>query len=128
MVIGGDNDRPELLAATCAGAQVLVHEGTCTRGVAHRSEAGYGHSYAAQVAEFAESAALPHLILTHFSPRYQLDPARAPSIHDLRAEAAALCSGDLHMAEDLARYRLDRRGNLRRQRLTGESTAAPEQR
>src|SRR5690606_40289467 len=52
IVIGGDNDRPELLADTCRAAQVLVHEATYTQPAATAARDQFGHSTAAQVAAF----------------------------------------------------------------------------
>lgn len=114
VVVGGDNDRPELLTEACQGAQVLVHEATYTRAVANDARADFGHSTAAAVAAFAEQAGLAHLVLTHFSARYQADPKRSPSIEDIRAEAAALYRGRLFLAEDFARFHLGRDGELHR--------------
>lgn len=118
VVVAGDNDRPELLRQACAGAQLLVHEATYTADVAVRV-GPVGHSSAAQVAAFAEAVALPQLLLTHFSPRYQPDPARSPSIEDIRREAASHYGGRLWLAEDLARYHLDRQGRLSRRDPAG---------
>ena len=118
IIVGGDNDRPELLAEAAKGAQVLVHEATYTADVAAKVGPGVGHSCAAQVAAFAQAAGLPNLVLTHFSARYPSREAGAfgapagPSIDDIRAEAAATYRGQLVLAEDFARYRLDRSGTL----------------
>lgn len=120
VVVGGDNDKPELLEALCEGADLLVHESTYTLEVAAKVGPEPQHSTAAQVAEFAERVGLSHLILTHFSPRYLDAPAINPatgeqkglSVDDLRAEAKALYSGNLCMAADLERYNLNRKGEL----------------
>lgn len=114
VVVGGDNDRPELLAEACRSAQVLVHEATYTQAVANDARAGFGHSTAAAVATFAQAAGLANLVLTHFSARYQADPKRGPCIEDIRAEAAAAYRGRLFLAEDFARFRLGRDGELQR--------------
>ncbi|HEY0844591.1 MAG TPA: MBL fold metallo-hydrolase [Noviherbaspirillum sp.] len=113
IVIAGDNDRPDLLAAPCREAQVLIHEATYTTEIAGRM-AGHGHSSAAAVAGFAQSIALPNLILTHFSARYQAGTGRSPSIEDIRMEAALHYHGQLFLAEDFARYRLNKAGQLLR--------------
>ncbi|QJD60424.1 ribonuclease Z [Pseudomonas sp. gcc21] len=112
IVVGGDNDTPALLAQACEGAQVLVHEATYTQAVAENARADFGHSTAAAVAIFAESAGISNLVLTHFSARYQANPARSPSIEEVRSEAAAYYSGRLFLAEDFARYRLTTDGTL----------------
>ncbi len=123
IVVGGDNDKPDLLAAACQGAQVLVHEATYTEDVAQKVGEGVGHSAAAWVAAFAESVKLPHLVLTHFSARYQAEPERSPSIEDVRAEAAAHYHGTLFLAEDFARFRLGKSGVLSRVAAQGKGAA-----
>lgn len=125
VVVGGDNDKPELLKALCEDADLLVHESTYTLEVAAKVGVEPQHSTAAQVAEFAERVGLPHLILTHFSARYLDVPAINPvtgeqrglSVDDLRTEAKALYSGNLFMAADLERYNLSRKGGLQCERL-----------
>ena len=107
LVIGGDNDTPALLTDACQGAQVLVHEATFSQADVNEARGSFGHSTAGQVAEFAERAGLPNLVLTHFSARYQRD-----SIDRLRDEAAARYRGRLFLAEDFARFRLDKAGAL----------------
>lgn len=114
VVVGGDNDRPELLAEACRQAQVLIHEATHTEEVAARIAADIGHSTAARVAAFAQSAGLPNLVLTHFSPRYQFDPDHRPSIEEIRTEAQRNYHGQLFLAEDFSRFRLSRSGQLSR--------------
>jgi ribonuclease Z len=112
IVIGGDNDRPELLADACRECDVLVHEATYTAEVAKKSGESFGHSSAEQVAAFAEAVSIPNLILTHFSARYQADPAKAPSIDDIRKEAAAIYKGSLFLAKDFANYKLQKSGEV----------------
>ncbi len=112
IIVGGDNDRPELLTAASQGCQVLVHEATYTADVAAKVGPGVGHSCAKRVAAFARSVGLPNLVLTHFSARYQSDAHPGPSIEDIRAEAASAYEGQLYLAEDFARYRLERTGSL----------------
>lgn len=96
IAVGGDNDQPDLLTEACRAAKVLVHEATYTK----------------DIAAFAQSAGLPHLLLTHFSARYQADATRSPSIEDIRSEAKEIYPGQLFLAEDFARYRLDKAGSL----------------
>jgi len=112
IIIGGDNDRPELLADTCRGAQVLVHEATYTQPAATAARDQFGHSTAAQVAAFAENVGLPNLVLTHFSARYQPGTNRGYAIEDIRAEAAAVYQGQLFLAEDFLRLHLSKDGVL----------------
>lgn len=114
IVIGGDNDRPELLRDACLNAQVLVHEATYTQAIAEAGKADFGHSTAAQVAALAQAVGVPNLVLTHFSARYQSDPRRGPSIEDIRAEAARLYQGRLVLAEDFLQLRLGKDGTMQR--------------
>lgn len=101
-VIGGDNDTPALLAAACAGADVLVHEATYTEATLHKVGPGPQHSSAQRVAQFAEQAGLPTLVLTHFSPRYDTREGMA----ELAAEARQHFSGKLLLAKDLETYEI----------------------
>lgn len=112
IVVSGDNDSPALLAEAAKGADVLVHEATFTEPVLQRSQSNFGHSTAAAVAQFAEAAGVPNLVLTHFSARYQDNPQRSPSIDDVRQEAQAHYSGQLTLARDLQRYHLGKDGLL----------------
>lgn len=112
IIICGDNDTPELLAKVVPGADVLVHEATFCQSLIDRTRESYGHSSAAAVARFAESAGIPNLVLTHFSARYQANPEQSPFIGDIREEAAACFTGRLILAQDLQRYHLDREGRL----------------
>lgn len=114
VIVCGDNDTPERLAEVAPGADVLVHEATFTQPIVDRTRASYGHSTAAAVARFAEAAGIPNLVLTHFSPRYQANPQRSPSIEEVREEAEAHFTGQLILARDLQRYHLDRDGRLER--------------
>ncbi|MGE8390327.1 MAG: MBL fold metallo-hydrolase [Pseudomonas sp.] len=112
VIVCGDNDSPELLAEVAKGADVLVHEATFTQPIIERSGATFGHSSAAQVARFAETAGVRNLVLTHFSARYQPDPRRSPCIDDVREEALARYSGNLTLARDLQRYHIGRDDSL----------------
>jgi ribonuclease Z len=114
VIICGDNDTPQLLAEVAIDADVLVHEATFTQSLIDHTREHYGHSSAAAVARFAESARIPNLVLTHFSARYQADPRRSPNIGNIRDEAAAHYSGELILAQDLARYHLDKENRLKR--------------
>lgn len=108
MIIAGDNDQPELLAEAMAASDVLVHEATFTEDVLAHVGPQYMHSTAAMVADAAEQAKLPHLLLTHFSQRYRGDNSGKHSLADLREEAQQRYQGGLHMAEDFACYQLNR--------------------
>ncbi|WP_374586495.1 ribonuclease Z [Pseudoduganella sp.] len=99
-VIGGDNDAPQLLAAACQGADVLVHEATYTEATLQKVGPGPQHSSAQRVAQFAAAAGVPTLVLTHFSPRYDNREGMA----ELEAEARRHFSGKLLLAKDLETY------------------------
>jgi ribonuclease Z len=113
IIVGGDNDRPELLLDEARTADVLVHEATYTEAVRLKIGPGPRHSSALMVGRMAREAGLPHLVLTHFSPRYQDDPAPGqPGIAEVEAEARSVYDGALYLARDFQRYVLDRHGRL----------------
>jgi ribonuclease Z len=101
-----------LLESACRDADVLVHEATYTEDVAVKVGPVPRHSTAARVARFSEQVALPNLVLTHFSARYQDNVERTPSIFDVEQEARRFYTGRLFLACDLARYALDGDGVL----------------
>ncbi|MES2900648.1 MAG: ribonuclease Z [Pseudomonadota bacterium] len=109
VVIGGDNDEPALLSAACEGAQLLVHEATYTEAMLQKVGPGPTHSSVQRVAQFAAARALPNLILTHFSPRYDT----REGMMELDAEARLHYSGNLFMARDFDKYALDADGVVR---------------
>lgn len=106
IIVGGDNDNPELLRDACADAQVLIHEATYTQAVSEQVGPAPQHSSAGQVARFAQSVGLPHLVLTHFSSRYQLNHKNAPLIDEIAEEARQFYDGNLQLARDFAEYEL----------------------
>jgi ribonuclease Z len=112
VIVGGDNDSPELLLSEAKDAEVLIHEATYTRDVAERVGTGPQHSCARQVAEVAEQAGIQHLILTHFSARYGYSQSDQPNIRDIGAEASEVYTGQLYLANDLDHFRLDTAGQL----------------
>ena len=114
IVVAGDNDSPDLLAAACEGACLLVHESTYREEDMQKLAGDPMHSSAKRVARFAESVGLPSLILTHFSARYTNDDS-ASSISRLRDEAASEYSGNLYLAEDFAEFSVDAEGHVRRE-------------
>ena len=115
VIIAGDNDTPELLAAEATGADVLVHEATYTEAILHKVGPEPQHSSAAMVARVAQLAKVPNLILTHFSPRY-LDPKQANgkvlTLDDIEREAREHYTGNLALARDFASYELRKDGSL----------------
>jgi ribonuclease Z len=114
IIVGGDNDTPELLADEARTAQVLVHESTYTEEVLVKMGPGPQHSSASRVARFASEANIPNLVLTHFSPRYEQQVKGKLSLDQIEDEARASYGGRLFLANDLERYVLDRQGVLAR--------------
>ncbi|MEC9039142.1 ribonuclease Z [Marinobacter sp. bablab_jr008] len=108
IIVGGDNDTPELLKNACQGTHVLIHEATYTQDVADRVGPWPQHSSAQQVARFAQATKLPNLVLTHFSSRYQSAPGGTPHINQLAAEALQHYTGHLFLARDFDTYRLEK--------------------
>ena len=99
------------LACCLKRALVLVHEATYTEEMTQKA-GDVGHSYAKLVAAFAETVQLPNLVLTHFSPRFQLNPHASPSIEDIRKEAQRVYSGSLYLARGFGEYTLDKAGHF----------------
>ncbi|MEC7118906.1 MAG: MBL fold metallo-hydrolase [Pseudomonadota bacterium] len=114
VVVAGDNDTPALLQAACQDAQLLIHEATYTAEVSAKVGEFPQHSDAARIAAFAESVALPHLILTHFSSRYAPEGCPSPSLDDLANEAAMHYHGTLFLAHDFDQFSLDSAGAVTR--------------
>lgn len=108
VIVGGDNDTPELLKKETIDCDLLIHEATYTKDIAEKVGSGPMHSFAEQVAKFAEAESIKNLILTHFSARYQHDVAISPSIKDIEVEARKEFSGNLFLANDLNVFKLDK--------------------
>jgi ribonuclease Z len=113
VIVGGDNDSPQLLIDEARDAEVLIHEATYTEAVLQKVGPGPQHSSARMTASAAAAAGVPNLVLTHFSPRYQ-DGEGSPSIGEIEIEAREVYDGQLFLARDFDRYRLDRQGMLSR--------------
>jgi ribonuclease Z len=110
IIVGGDNDRPELLVEEARDAEVLIHEATYTEEVLRKVGPGPQHSSARMTASAAAAAGVPNLVLTHFSPRYQ---DQGPlTIAAIEEEARSVYQGQLFLARDFERYVLDRQGVL----------------
>ncbi len=107
-VLGGDNAAPALLHDACQGAQLLVHEATYTQDVLDKVGPGPMHSSARLLAEAAQAAGVPNLVLTHFSARHQNDEGMAA----LMAETLAHYSGHAFLANDLDVFALDSAGTV----------------
>jgi ribonuclease Z len=107
-VLGGDNADPALLHGACQGAQLLVHEATYTQEVLDKVGPGPMHSSARLLANAAQAAGVPNLVLTHLSPRHQNEEGMAA----LMAETQAHYRGNAFLANDLDVFELDSAGNV----------------
>jgi ribonuclease Z len=107
-VIGGDNADPFLLQAACQDVQLLIHEATYTQEVLEKVGPGPMHSSAQGVAQFAQSVALPNLVLTHLSARYHNAEGEAAVL----AEAKKYFTGNTWLAQDGDVFELMRDGQL----------------
>jgi ribonuclease Z len=114
LIVGGDNDRPDLLVDEARDAEVLVHEATYTEEILRKVGPGPQHSSARMTASAAARSGVPNLVLTHFSPRYQ-DGKGALTMAHVEHEAREVYGGQLFLARDFDRYLLDRDGRLDRQ-------------
>ena len=102
IIVGGDNDTPNLLEPFAHDVGLVVHEATYTHDIAEKVKSktdGFDpmHSTARQVAEFAQVAGVPNVILTHFSGRYQsFDNVKDknPNMGHLRAEVVEFFDGN----------------------------------
>ena len=112
VIIGGDNDKPELLKNVVDHADLLIHETTYTESIARKVGSAPQHSYAKQVAAFAEHSKLANFIATHFSSRYIADPSSENSINLLRKEIEMQFNGTFYLAEDFDCFELDKQGVL----------------
>ena len=111
VIVGGDNDSPNLLLDEARDAEVLIHEATYTEAVLQKVGPGPQHSSARRTALAASEAGVPNLVLTHFSPRYQ-EGEGSPSMRDIENEAREVYKGQLFLSRDFDRYQLDRDGQL----------------
>lgn len=107
IVIAGDNDTPSLLSEAVQGAKALVHECTYTQQILDKILAkgvfDPKHTTARQIGQFADSAGLSLLILTHFSARYALfddSNANMPNMGHIRMEVQENYKGELLLAKD----------------------------
>ncbi|WP_281646543.1 ribonuclease Z [Parendozoicomonas sp. Alg238-R29] len=113
-VIGGDNDQPEILHDVLTKADILVHEATFSTSVREKVGGQWMHSTPAQVGTAAEKAGVKHVILTHFSNRYQKRPRPGQfGVEELREEAKAVYSGTVTLASDHGCWEMDRDRHLK---------------
>ncbi|MFT5083950.1 MAG: ribonuclease Z [Lentisphaeria bacterium] len=113
VIVGGDNDTPDLIHTAARGAQVLIHEATYSQEVGQKVGPWPQHSTAASVAESAQRMDIKNLVLTHFSARYHHhDQSRRMSIGELKREAQQHYRGNLFLANDFDKYVLNLEGDL----------------
>lgn len=128
VLLAGDNDDPGSLVERLRDVDLLVHEATYTSDVAAGLAFDPGHSTAVDVAQAAETASVPNLVLTHISARYSVGPeAHGRDVEDLRKEAESTYSGRLFVANDFDEFVLDRARCLTRagQAWRGRETRRP---
>lgn len=108
-VIAGDNDQPELLLGALKDADLLVHEATVTQEILDKAGSVWMHSSAKMVAEAAQKAQVPNVILTHFSGRYSLSKqVKETCVEVLKTEARQFYHGQIELAQDLKSWELSR--------------------
>lgn len=113
VIVGGDNDSPELLDKAAVDTDVLIHESTYCELIHRKLGPKSQHSDAVRVAKFAEDAGIENLILTHFSARYHnFDHSKRNSISDIERDAKKYYSRQLFLAKDFDQYILDKNGKL----------------
>ncbi|ESP94444.1 ribonuclease Z [Pseudoalteromonas luteoviolacea] len=96
VIVCGDNEKPSLLKPYVEGVDAIVHEATFTHKDLKKVGHHTGHSDAKRIAEFAEQAQVPLLVLTHFSVRYH-----GPGLlENLENEAHSYYKGVLVLADD----------------------------
>lgn len=116
VIISGDNDNPSLLTDCSLQADVVIHEATYTDAVAEKVGKEFKHCTAGRIAKFAADSAVKNLILTHFSPRYQIDAKDGCSITDIETEAKSFYKGNLFLANDFDTYYLGIDGKVNKSR------------
>lgn len=109
LIIGGDNVDPSLVLPVLNQADVFVHEATYTHADFEKLPRKLQHSTVEQVAKIAEEARVKNLVLTHFSPRYH--DLKLDSFSQIKTLAAEHFSGQLFLADDLAKFELGKPGD-----------------
>lgn len=117
VVVAGDNDTPACLTSALHDTDLLVHEATYTADVLaniHTKNLDFDpmHSSAQQIGKFAQDHGVTHLILTHFSARYQSfdnPDSSTPNMGHIRMDAKRSYDGNLWLAADFAQYRVNGR-------------------
>ena len=114
VIIGGDNESPELLVDSLQDADVFIHEATHTLEVKENLTWSSRHSTADSVAAVAAKNSVKNLILTHFSPRFSMRVCENDdsSIMRVREEAENRYEGNLNLAQDFDCFSLSKEGEL----------------
>jgi len=101
VIIGGDNDKPELFAPYGA-VDLMIHEATYTQKDFDRLPRKFKHTTARQLGIAAEAMGVKSLIATHISARYDNDERLAELLDELKAHY----HGTAAIAYDLMEVRL----------------------
>lgn len=110
LIVGGDNAEPSLISPHLKEADIFVHEATYTQKDFEKLPRKLLHSTVEQVTKIAEKAGVKNLVLTHFSPRYH-DPS-LDSFSHIESLAKEHFSGQIFLAEDLAKFELGKPGGV----------------
>ena len=101
VLIGGDNDRPELFAPY-SGADLMIHEATYLQKDFNRLPRKFMHTTARQLGKAAAEMKIKHLAATHFSARYDSEE----KMTEIEREIRENYRGELTLASDLMRIEL----------------------
>ncbi|WP_456428095.1 ribonuclease Z [Nitratifractor sp.] len=101
IIIGGDNDRPELFKDYGA-VDLMIHEATYTQRDFDRLPRKFRHSTARQLGITAQQMGVKRLIATHISPRYDSPEREAELLDEIRDHY----DGDASIAYDFMEVKL----------------------
>ena len=96
IIIGGDNDKPELFAPYGA-VDLMIHEATYTQKDFDRLPRKFKHTTARQLGIAAEDMGVKSLIATHISARYDTDRRLGELLEEIRCHY----HGEANLAYDL---------------------------
>ena len=95
VIIGGDNDKPEIFLRF-SDIDLLIHEATYTQRDFDSLAKKFKHTTAKRLAEVANALKVDRLIATHISPRYDSDDR----LRELEDEIRVYYKGDFAIAYD----------------------------
>ena len=101
VIIGGDNDRPELFAPFGA-VDLMIHEATYTQRDFDRLPRKFKHTTARQLGITAEAMGVKSLIATHISARYDSEERLIELLDEIKAHY----HGEAAIAYDLMEVRI----------------------